>query len=87
MESIITTKDRQIQNLNGQIIDAGKSLDAIKSEHVREAAILECLQQQTARLESFVYNYKNNDDEYIKIIKALRIRYMSPYQTKRDFYS
>ena len=61
----LRTKTKEIQNLNGQIRDTGNSLDAIKSERRRETAILEGLQQQTARLEVFVYNYKNNNEEYI----------------------
>ena len=52
MESIITTKDREIQNLNGQIGDKRKSLDAIKSEYRREAAVLEGLQQQAAKVQA-----------------------------------
>jgi uncharacterized protein YoxC len=59
LESILRTKAKEIQNLNGQIRDVGRSLDAIKSEYRRQAAVLEGLQQQTAKLESFVYNYKN----------------------------
>jgi hypothetical protein len=47
-ESILRTK-AEVQNLNGQIRDKEESLDAIKSEHVREAALLEGLQQQTAK--------------------------------------
>ena len=61
----LRTKTKEIQNLNGQIRDTGNSLDAIKSERRRETAIFEGLQQQTARLEVFVYNYKNNNEEYI----------------------
>jgi hypothetical protein len=71
LESIITTKDREVQNLKGQIRDTCKSLDSFKSECRREAAVLQGLRQQTAGLESFVYNYKNDDDEYIKVIKSI----------------
>ena len=71
LESIITTKDRQIQNLNSQITDRRKELDAIKSEYVREAALLQGLQQQRAKVEAFVYNYKNNNEEYVNVIKSI----------------
>jgi hypothetical protein len=67
-ESILRTK-AEVQNLNGQIRDKEESLDAIKSEHVREAALLEGLQQQT--VQAFVYNYKNNNEEYIQIIQSI----------------
>ncbi|MFL6410826.1 MAG: hypothetical protein ACJ71K_06240 [Nitrososphaeraceae archaeon] len=70
-ESILRTKAGEVQNLNGQIRDKEESLDAIKSEHVREAALLEGLQQQTAKVQSFVYNYKNNNEEYIQIIQSI----------------
>jgi hypothetical protein len=69
-ESILRTK-AEVQNLNGQIRDKEESLDAIKSEHVREAALLEGLQQQTAKVQAFVYNYKNNNEEYIQIIQSI----------------
>jgi hypothetical protein len=70
LESILRTKAKEIQNLNGQIRDK----DAIKSECKREAAALEGLRQQTARLESFVYNYKNNNEEYVKLIKSIETK-------------
>ncbi|MFL6442045.1 MAG: hypothetical protein ACJ702_08820, partial [Nitrososphaeraceae archaeon] len=70
-ESILSTKAGEVQNLNGQIRDKEESLDAIKSEHVREAALLEGLQQQTAKVQAFVYNYKNNNEEYIQIIQSI----------------
>src|ERR687888_1841444 len=71
LESILRTKVGEVQNLNGQIRDKEESLDAIKSEHVREAALLEGLQQQTAKVQAFVYNYKNNNEEYVKVINNI----------------
>ena len=71
LESILRTKAGEVQNLNGQIRDKEESLDAIKSEHVREAALLEGLQQQTAKVQAFVYNYKNNNEEYVKVINNI----------------
>jgi chromosome segregation ATPase len=85
LESVLRTKAKELQNLNGQIRDIGKILDAIKSEYKREAAVLEGLRQQTAKLESFVYNYKNNNEEYVKVIKSIEKKYRTLYQTKRLF--
>ena len=58
LESIITDKSVEVQNLNGQIRDKRENLEAIKSECRGEAALLEGLQQQTAKVQAFVYNYK-----------------------------
>jgi hypothetical protein len=33
--------------------------------------VLEGLRYQTAQLEAFVYNYKNNNKEYLKVIKSI----------------
>ncbi|MFL6507878.1 MAG: hypothetical protein ACJ704_08080, partial [Nitrososphaeraceae archaeon] len=41
LESIITHKSVEVQNPNGQIRDKEESLQAIKSECRREAALLE----------------------------------------------
>ena len=54
LESIIATKAAEVQNLNGQIRDKEESLQAIKSECRGEAALLEGLQQQTAKVQAFV---------------------------------
>ena len=71
LESIITDKSVEVQNLNGQIRDKRENLEAIKSECRGEAALLEGLQQQTAKVQAFVYNYKNNDQEYVEVIKSI----------------
>jgi DNA repair exonuclease SbcCD ATPase subunit len=71
LESILKTRSKELQHLNDQIISSNKNLDTIKSEYRREAALLQGLQQHTARLEGFVYNYKNNNEEYIKLIKNI----------------
>ena len=64
-------KDREIQTLDGQITDRRKELEAIKSECRGEAALLEGLRQQTAKVQAFVYNYKNNNEEYVEVIKSI----------------
>jgi hypothetical protein len=71
LDSIVTAKDREIQILDGQITDRRKELDAIKTECVREAALLQGLQQQRAKVETFVYTYKNNNEEYVNVIKSI----------------
>jgi chromosome segregation ATPase len=71
LESIIKTRSKDLQYLNDEIISSNKNLDTIKSEYRREAALLQGLQQHTARLEGFVYNYKNNNEEYIKLMENI----------------
>ncbi len=71
MESIITDKSVEVQNLNGQIRDKQENLEAIKSECRGEAALLEGLLQQTAKVQAFVYNYKNNEEEHVEVIKSI----------------
>ena len=71
LASILITKDREIQTLDGQIRDRRKELDAVRSEYVREAALLQGLQQQRAKVEAFVYNYKNYNEEYVEVIKSI----------------
>ncbi|HYY50531.1 MAG TPA: hypothetical protein VE643_06635 [Nitrososphaeraceae archaeon] len=69
LDSVVTAKDRD-QILDGQITDRRKELDAIKSEYVREDALLQGLQQQRVKVEAFVYNYKNSNEEY-EVIKSI----------------
>jgi DNA repair exonuclease SbcCD ATPase subunit len=76
LESIITDKSVQVQNLNSQIRNKEESLEAIKSECRREAALLEGLRQQTAKVQAFVYNYKNNNEEHIEVIFKCRFVYL-----------
>jgi hypothetical protein len=71
-ESVLKTKSKELRYLNDQIIDINKNLEAIKTEYRREAALLQGLQQHTARLEAFMYNYKNNNEDYIKLIKSIK---------------
>jgi hypothetical protein len=85
LESIITNKSIEVQNLNGHIIDNIKSLDAIKSECTREAALLQGLHQQIASVEAFVYNYKNNNEEYIKLIKDIENKVHDFLSDKKAF--
>jgi hypothetical protein len=85
LDSIAITKDREIQILDGQIKERRKGLEAIKSECVREDALLEGLQQQTARLEAFVYNYKNNDEGYVEVIKSIENKIHNLLSDKKAF--
>ena len=70
MESIITDKSRELQNLNGQITDTSKFLDIINSECGLKTSVLQIQQEQAAKMEAFVNNYKNNDQEYAKLKKS-----------------
>ena len=73
MESIIRDKSVELQNLNGQIRDKEESLETVKSECRGEGALLEGLRQQTAKVQAFVYNYKNNNEEYVEVIKSIEV--------------
>jgi hypothetical protein len=69
--SIITNKSIEVQNLNDQIRYKQESLETIKLECRGEAALLDGLRQQTAKVQEFVYNYKNTNEEYVKVIKSI----------------
>ena len=84
-ESILKTKSKELQYLNDQIIDTNKNLDTIKLEHRREAALLQGLQQHTARLERFVYNYKNNNEGYTKLIDDIENKVHDFLSDKKKF--
>jgi hypothetical protein len=71
LESILRNKAGEVQNLNSQIREKEESLQAIKSESRGEAALLRGLQQQTAKVQEFVYNYKNNNEEYVEVINSI----------------
>jgi hypothetical protein len=71
LESILGTQAKEFQNLSNQITYMNKRLDDIKSECSTESATLEYLRQQIAKLEAFVYNFRNNDDGYTKLIKTI----------------
>jgi uncharacterized protein YoxC len=83
LESILRTKAAEIQNLNGQIRDMGKSLDTIKSDCTKEAAALHGLLQQTAKMQEFVCNYKNNNEEYVKLIKHIENKVQDSLSDKK----
>ncbi|MFL6330017.1 MAG: hypothetical protein ACJ705_03270 [Nitrososphaeraceae archaeon] len=85
LDSIVTTKDREIQILDFQIRDRRKELDAVRSEYVREAALLQGLQQQRAKVEAFVYNYKNYNEEYIEVIKSIENKVHDCLSGKKSF--
>ncbi|MFL6509465.1 MAG: hypothetical protein ACJ704_16220 [Nitrososphaeraceae archaeon] len=71
LESILGTQAKEFQNLSNQITYMDKRLDDIKSECENETATLEYLRQQIAKLESFVHNFRNNDEGYIALIKTI----------------
>lgn len=59
------------QSLNDHIIDMGKTLDSIKLDCEKEMAELQVLQQQRMKQEALVKHFENNNEEYIKIVKAI----------------
>ena len=83
LESILRAKAGEINDLKGQMRDINKRLDAVKSESRREAAV--GLRQQSARLEAFVYNYKNNNEEYIELIKSIENKLQDLLSEKKAF--
>jgi len=48
-----------------------KRLDDIESERSTENATLEYLRQQIAKLEALIYNFRNNDEGYTRLIKTI----------------
>ena len=48
-------------------------------------ALLQGLQQQREKLEAFAYNYKNNDEEYIKVIKGIENKIHDSLSDKKPF--
>ena len=71
LEFILKTKSKDLQDINSLKADTIKNLDSIKLEYRREMALLKGLQQQREKLEAFVYNYKNNDEDYTKVLKSI----------------
>ncbi|HEY7572539.1 MAG TPA: hypothetical protein VH796_14325 [Nitrososphaeraceae archaeon] len=85
LKSVITNKSVELQNLNGQIKNNKEILQAIKSESVGETALLQGLRQQSARLGEFVYNYKNNNEDYVKLIKSIENKISDLLSNKKVF--
>jgi hypothetical protein len=59
--------------------------DEIKSECENEKARLQDLRQQTAKLESFMYNYKNYNEEYTNSIKTIENKVQDILSDKKAF--
>jgi DNA repair exonuclease SbcCD ATPase subunit len=83
--SLLLQKSKELQNLKGQIRGKQESLETIKSECRVEAALLEGLRQQTAKVQEFVYNYKNNDKEYVEVIKGVENKVTDFLSNKKTF--
>ena len=71
LESILRTKSKELQNLNNQITDTSKFLDITNSECRLKTSMLQMLREQAAKMEAFVNNYKNSDQEYTKLKKSI----------------
>jgi hypothetical protein len=85
LESILKTKSNELQDINSLKADAIKNLDSIKLEYRREMALLKGLQQQREKLEAFTYNYKNNDEDYIKVRKSIENKIHDSLSDKKPF--
>ncbi len=77
--------NNHLQDINSLKADAIKNLDSIKLEYRREMALLKGLQQQREKLEAFVYNYKNNDEDYTKVIKSIENKIDDSLSDKKPF--
>jgi SMC interacting uncharacterized protein involved in chromosome segregation len=71
LDSILTTKGKEFQNLTNHITHMSQRLETLKSECEKENALLYDLQHQSAKQQAFVNNFKNNDQEYIKLKKTI----------------
>jgi chromosome segregation ATPase len=85
LESNLRTKAREFQSLTNQITYMGKRLDDIKSESENETATLRYLQQQVAKLETFAYNFKNNNKQYVEVIKSIENKISDFLSSKKTF--
>ena len=85
LEFVLKTKSKELQGINSLKAETSKNLDSIKLEYGREMALLKGLQQQREKLEAFVYNYKNNDEEYIKVIKSIEDKIHDSLSDKKPF--
>jgi hypothetical protein len=85
LESILRNKAGEVQNLNSQIRDKQESLETIKSECRGEAALLEGLRQQTAKVQEFVYDYKNNNEVHVQVIKSIENKISVFLSDKKTF--
>ena len=48
-------------------------------------ALLQGLQQQREKLEAFAYNYKNNDEDYTKVLKSIENKIHDSLSGKKPF--
>jgi hypothetical protein len=85
LEFALETKSKELQDINSLTSDTIKNLDSIKLEYRREMALLQGLQQQREKLEAFVYNYKNNDEDYTKFIKSIENKIHDSLSDKKPF--
>jgi len=72
LDSILPIKRKEIQDLSSYTTHMSKRLDTFKSECEKESAVFHDLIYQSAKLHTFVNNFKNNDPTYIKLVKTSR---------------
>jgi cell division septum initiation protein DivIVA len=85
LDSNLNTAAKEFQNLSNQISYMNNRRDEIKSECENEKARLQDLRQQTAKLESFMYNYKNYNEEYTNSIKTIENKVQDILSDKKAF--
>ena len=85
MESNKANLDRELQYLNDRVSSSRRELHFIIRDRERETLWLQNLKQQTAKLESFVYNYKNNNEEYVEVIKSIENKISDFLSEKKAF--
>jgi chromosome segregation ATPase len=71
LDSNLSIAAKEFQNLTDQISFMRNRLDELKSKCELEIGTLRYLQQQIAKLEACVYDFRNNDEGYTKLIKTI----------------
>jgi hypothetical protein len=77
--------DRELQYLNDRVSSSRRELYFILRDRERETSWLQNLKQQAAATESFVYNYKNNNEGYVEVIKSIENKISDFLSDKKTF--
>lgn len=85
LESNLSIAAKEFQNLTNHISFMGNRLDKLNSECELETGTLQYLRQQVAKMEAFVHNYKNNDQEYNKLRKSIEDEVHALLSNKKRF--
>jgi hypothetical protein len=85
MESDKANLDRELLYLNDRVSSSRRDLHFIIRDRERETSWLQNLQQQAARQEAFVCNFRNNNEEYIEVIKSIENKISECLAYKKAF--